>query len=491
MSSIGAGSNQPISLPKTEAIEKKTMLDKGIDAVKEKTAKGTLVGDHYVAAGALTVVGGIAAVAGVAKLADNVPLVKSAVDVVVSKGTGGAINLAASVVLAEDAVQSLKEGKNIKGSAEALGAAVTGLGGVELVGRQFNIPYMDRAFTATGEFIGKNSQAIIGGASAIGGGVAIKSGIDDLKEDKKLKGGAKIAGGVVGIAGGTELIGRQFGIKYMDRALTGPIQAVFTSKGGLGVSGAVVAVTGAGTGVDGVRRLATGKGIVNDAVGTAELAAAVTGITGGTSLVGMAVGNETLKQVFPKNADVIGAVALGAGAVGLSKFTVNDMKEKGVTVINAATGTAAVMAGAGAVEVIGSKFGIPVAKAAFEKSWEPVLALGLGAASYKMGANAVKEVKDGKGGNALGQGAVAVVLGASSAALVGHAFKIPGLEQMGTKMLETTWKVAEPVVETAVKNPVATLVGVGVIGGVGAYTYYHNKNKAKEAEPPKAEAAAK
>ncbi|MFN8672805.1 MAG: hypothetical protein U0457_12085 [Candidatus Sericytochromatia bacterium] len=31
-------------------VEKKTMLEKGVDFAKEKTAKGTLVGDHYVLA---------------------------------------------------------------------------------------------------------------------------------------------------------------------------------------------------------------------------------------------------------------------------------------------------------------------------------------------------------------------------------------------------------------------------------------------------------
>ena len=49
MSGINTGSNQPIKTIKVEAVEKKTMLDKGVDAIKEKTAKGTIIGDHYVA----------------------------------------------------------------------------------------------------------------------------------------------------------------------------------------------------------------------------------------------------------------------------------------------------------------------------------------------------------------------------------------------------------------------------------------------------------
>src|SRR5689334_8929751 len=99
------------------------MLDKTLDFAKEKTQKGTLVGDHYVAVGAGTLVGGIAAVAAVAKIADKVPAVEKAVEVVVSKGTGGAITLATSVLLAEDAYQSFQEGSTIKAGAETFGAA--------------------------------------------------------------------------------------------------------------------------------------------------------------------------------------------------------------------------------------------------------------------------------------------------------------------------------------------------------------------------------
>jgi hypothetical protein len=479
VSSIGTGSNQPL-VQSTTKTEYKTTLDKMGDFTKKNTADGTLLGDHYVVAGGTALAVGIPAV-----VLANKYLPQVAKDVIVSKGTGGAINLAASYILAEDAVQSFKDGKTIKAGAETLGATVTGLGGVELVGRQFNIPYAKEAFTATGKFIGNNSKAIIGVGSAGGGVAAIVSGVNDIKDDNKLKGSAKIAGGVVGIAGGAELVGRQFGIKYLDRALTGPLQAVFTSKGGLVVSGGIVAATGLGSAGDGIRRMTTGKGVVNDIIGTAEVTAGVTAITGGTSLVGMATGNEALKKAFVENADVIGAVALGAGATGLAKYTVNDIKEKGVTIVNAATGTGAVFAGLGAVEVVGSKFGIPVAEKAFEKGWQPVLAAGFGVASYRFGAKAAEEIQKGHGGNAAGNIAGAVVAGGASLALAGNAFKIPVLEDVGSKVLETTGDIVGPVVKTMVEHPGASLaVGLITAGALGTAYYVNKHNGESKAEAP-------
>lgn len=482
----GAGS-QPQNIEKgnkSEPVEKKTTLDKGVEFVHDKTKKGTIVGDHYIAAGALGVIGGVATVAGVAKIADKVPAVEKALELAFNKGTGGAVALASSVILAEDAVQSFKEGKSVLGGAEALGAAVGGLGGVELIGRKFDIPIAKEALTATGKFIGKNSMAIIGGGAVVGGGVAAVSGASDLKEGKSLKGAIKLASGTVGMLGGGELIGRQFGIKYLDRALTGPAKAIFTSKGGLGVSGVAIAGTGAAAGVDGVRRLTQNKGFVNDLVGTAEVTASIAAATGGTSLLGVAVGNETMKKAFTSSGEVIGGVALEAGAVALGKHTVKSMSEKGVTLLNTATGTGAVLMATGGAEVIADKFGIPVLNKAFSKTWEPVLGAGLGLASYKFGAGAVREVKEGNAGNAIGQGALSLVTGAGSAAVLGHALKIPGLETMGEKMLHTAGEIASPVFEFAVKNPFVTLGAVAVAGGAGAYAYY-SKHKGDEKEVPK------
>lgn len=475
MSGLSVGGSQPIIPQQSQPIEKKTTLEKGVDVLKENTKKGTLVGDHYVAVGAGTLVGGVAAVSGAVKLANAVPAVDKALSVLTSKGTLGAVALTGSAVLAEDAAKSFKDGKTVKGLAESGGAAVVGLGGVELVGRQFNIKYADRALSATGEFLGKNSLAIVGAGASAGGAYAIKSGVDDIKDGKKVLGTAKVAAGSVGVLGGVELVGRQFNIPIAREALTGVPKRLLSTGVGLTAAGGAIALTGGAAAVDGVRRMTTGKGIVNDAIGVAELTAGTAAITGGASVIGIATKSEALKSVFPKTVDVIGGVALGAGAVALGKHTANSIKEKGLTVGSAATGTASALAALGSTQVLANKFGVPVLDKAISKTWQPVVAVGLGVAAFKLGKDAISESKENVT-NGLGKGAGALVLGGASAAIAGKALNIPVLNTMGEKVLTTAGKVVEPVVEFAVKNPGKTLAAVAVAGGVGAYMYYQKKN---------------
>ncbi|MGE3728784.1 MAG: hypothetical protein AB7I41_24765 [Candidatus Sericytochromatia bacterium] len=478
------GKTQPA--PKTEAPQKQTTLDKGVDWVKEKTQKGTLVGDHYIAAGAGTLVGGTAAIAGVAKIADNVPAVEKALDFVFNKNgklLAGSISLGASAVLAEDAIQSFKEGSTVKALAETGGAAVTGLGGVELVGRQFNIPVANKALSKTLDFMGDNAQALIGTGAAAGGAAAIKKGVDEISQGNTGKGAAYAAGGAVALLGGGELIGRQFNVPVLKEALTGPAKALFTSKGGMGVAGGAVALTGAGAVVDGARRLSTGKGIVNDAVGMLEMTAGVTAAAGGTTLVGMATGSEKLTQALPETAHFIGATAALGTAVALGKYTATSMQKDGLTYLNAATGAGAALAGLGGVELVADKLGVSVLDKAFTKGWKPVLGAGLAVASYKLGAGAVAEAKDGNMLNAAGQAGLGFMTAAGSAAVLGDALNIPVLDTFGSKTLEFIGdKMAKPVFEFAVKNPGLTLGALAVAGGAGAYAYYNNKGEKEAAQ---------
>lgn len=472
---LGGGvPSQSYAPEKTEGVSKKTLLEKGLDVAKEKTAKGTLVGDHYVLAGGAAAVGTLAAGAAVVKIAGKVPAVDLALKALTSSGAGAVVNGGASYVLAEDAVKSFKNGKTVKGSVEAVASAGTGLAALELGAKQVGVDF--RPLRATSEFVGKHAQSIGAGVAVVGGGVAIKSGIDDLKEGKKLKGGTKIAAGTVAIAGGAELVGREFGVKYMDRALTGPIKAVFGNNGvGVGVAGVAIAGAGVVAGYDGVKRLTKNKGIGNDLIGIAEVTGATTAVTGGASLVGVATKNQALAGVFKQNADVIGAVALGAGAVAMGKYTADSMKKNGVTLVNSATATGTGLATLGVLSIAGEKVGVKALASSFDKGWKPVAAAGLGLATYKLAKGAVREAKEGNAVNALGQGGAAVVTGGVSLAIAGKAFNIPFLSTAGEKMLSASAKVLEPVVRTAVEHPFATLGVVAVASGAGAYAYYHSK----------------
>lgn len=477
----------PVSSATPAEAPHKTTLDKGIDWVKEHTKKGTLVGDHYIATGAGALVGGTAAIAGVAKIADAVPAVEKALDFTFNKNgklLAGSVSLGAAYVLGEDAVQSIKEGSTAKALAETAGAAMAGLGGVELIGRQFDIPGVNRALTKTLDFLGDNAKAVVGAATLTGGAAAIKKGVDEMQEGKTLKGAAYAAGGSVALLGGTELIGRQFNIPLAKKALTGPAKALFTSKGGMAVAGGAIALTGTGAVADGARRLTTGKGAVNDAIGVAEITAGVTAATGGASLVGMATGSEKLAAALPESAHFIGATAALGSAVALSKYTVKSLQKDGLTFINTATGTGAALAALGGAELIADKLGVPVVNKAFSKGWQPVLGAGLAVTSFKLGSGAVAEAKEGNLLNAAGQAGLSFMSAAGSAALLGDALNIPVLDRFGKKSLEFVGdKVVAPVLEFAVQNPFLTLGALTVAGGAGAYAYYKNKS-GKEEEAP-------
>lgn len=480
----GSSGSQPVQNQAKTQEQVKTTLDKAVDFAKEKTQKGTLVGDHYIAVGAGTLVGGTAAVAGVAKIADAVPAVEQALEFVFEKNGKlllGAGALGTAYVLGEDAIQSFKEGSSVKAGFETLGAVTAGLGGVEAVGRQYNIPGAKRALSATADFVSDKAMGIGGGLAAAGGAAAIKKGVEEIADGNTLKGAAYAAGGAVGVLGGAELVGRQFNVPVLKSALTGPAKAIFTSKGGMVASGGAIGLTGVGTVADGVRRLTTGKGIVNDAIGVAEVAAGVTAATGGTTLVGMATGSEKLARALPESAEYIGAAAALGTSVAAAKFTYSSVKENGVTLLNTATGVGSALAGLGAVELVGEKLGVQVANQAFSKGWKPVVGVGLAAATYKFGKGAANELKEGNMMNAAGQAGLSFLSAAGSAATLGDALNIPILGDMGEKVFKVAGDVAEPVFEFAVEHPFVTLGAVAVAGAAGVYTYTKNKDAEEEA----------
>ncbi len=479
MSDISLGANVGVPIPaKTEATEKKTVIEKTGEFFHDKTKKGTLVGDHYVAAGALGTVGVVATVAGVAKVADKVPAVAAGLKAIGNNMDiiGGGVLIASSVALGQDAKKSLENGKSLRGGVEVALGTVAGLGGTELLAERAGIPVLKDALSGPAKFVGKNAMAIVGAGAAAGGIAAGVSGVNDITDGKTGKGAAKTAAGLVATLGGAELIGRQFNIPYVQKALTGPAQAIFTSKGGLGAAGVAIAGTGVAAAIDGTNRLLKGKGVVNDAIGVTEVTASIAAATGGASLVGVATGSEKLKQIFPQSVEIVGGVALAGAAYVVGKNAVQDGAKNGVTLSNTAKGTAAALLAVGSTHVLADKVGVTAVESVLKnQGYKTVAALGLGVASVKMGSSALKEIKDGKPGNALGQGAGAVLAGATSLGLVGSAYKIPGLQQIGDVAWKGAEKVVEPVVKFAVTHPGTTLAGIAVAGGAGAYLYYHNK----------------
>ncbi|HEY9839183.1 MAG TPA: hypothetical protein V6D23_01910, partial [Candidatus Obscuribacterales bacterium] len=425
----------------------------GVDDVKEGdylTGAAKLAGGGVAALGGAEIIGQAYDV-GVLKGLVSTPAKKIAeVAVKNAGGIGGTAIAGAGAALAISGVKDLKEGETMLGGAKLAGSAIAGLGGAELVGRNYDIPVMKDALSGTAKWVGNNVKAVTGGVAAAGGVFATVDGIKRLgdKDQSKWLAGAEIAGGVVGTLGGAELVGRNFNIPVLNQALTGPVKFMFTSKGGIGVSGGVIAASGLGATADGVRRLTTQKGIVNDAVGVAEFTAGVAGVTGGASIIGFATGSEKLMKVFPENIDVLGGAALVGGAFAMGKHTLDSAKKDGVNLINTGTATASALMATGGTQIIVNKFGVEAANKTFMKGYETIAAAGLGVATYKLGEMAVKDaaayVKDTddvvSGLKAIGLGTAAVAAGTTATGLVGHAYNIPVLENAARKVLEKGWQ---------------------------------------------------
>ncbi|PIQ29120.1 hypothetical protein COW36_17990 [bacterium (Candidatus Blackallbacteria) CG17_big_fil_post_rev_8_21_14_2_50_48_46] len=430
----------------------------------------------------------------------NIPVMKQALSTPLEKAyahkeaIAGAAIATGGALLLKDGVENLKDGNSVMGGIELTGGSLAVLGSAELVGRRYNIPVMKEALSTPAEWVGKNVKAVTGAAAVTGGAAALVKGAKDLSEGKKLQGGAEIAGGVVGTLGGAELIGRQYNIPVMKEALTGTAKALFTSKGGIIVSGGAVAASGLAAGADGVRRLTTQKGIINDAVGVAEVTAGVAGATGGASLIGLATQNEKLIKAFPENLPILGGTALIATSAALGKYTAEDIKANGFEITHVATGTAAALTAMGGTQLIADKLGVPMLDKAFDKGWKPVAAVGLGATAYKLGELTLEQADQmlekpglGRGLITAGAATATVLTGAGAVAVTGNVLGIPVLENAGMKVLNGTKtgvvktaefvsdKAIKPVFEFAVKHPGVTLGALAVAGGVGYYAY--NKNK--------------
>ncbi len=431
----------------------------------------------------------------------NIPVLNQAISYPVKKayehgqailgaglGAGGA-------ALIKDGIDNLKEGNTVLGGAELAGGSLATLGGAELIGRQYNIPGVKNALSTPAKWVGDNVKAVTGVVAVGGGAAAIAKGVSDVKEGKKLQGGAEIAGGVVGVLGGTELVGRQYNIPVAREALTGSAKAIFTSKGGIIAGGVVAAGAGLAAGADGIRRMTTQKGVLNDAIGVAEVTAGVAGATGGASLIGLATKNEKLMRAFPENLPILGGVALMGTAAALTKFTIEDAKENGLQMTQVATGTGAAVAAMGGTQLIADKLGIPVLDKAFDKGWKPVAALGLAATAAKLGQITVEQgqqmIKAPSTGKGLVTAAAAtgtVLVGAGAVATTGSVLGIAGMEKAGMAVLNGTKngviktgnfafeKVAKPIFEFAVDHPGVTLGALAVAGGVGYYVYTQNKD---------------
>lgn len=250
--------------------------------------------------------------------------------------------------------ESGKLGNGAMAAASAVGGLASTLGGVELIGRRYDIPVAKEALTGTMEFLANSPAATTVGGALLTGGAAIAAtqGVKNAIEGGNEFGTAALGiGAVAGGLGGVEMMGNGLGLEATKGLLT---------ENGFLVGGASVAGVGAAWATSASRRI-----VDNGLSGRRglELAAGAAAVPAGVAVA--AQGLESQLGIATKVADaavntsqVVGGVGLGLAAVGFGKQAVDAAKEGKFesTVFNGALSATSAAAGLG---LIGEGMGIP------------------------------------------------------------------------------------------------------------------------------------
>lgn len=389
-----------------------------------------------------------------------------------------------SALAAHDAVVNDLPERPFKGTAK-LAAGVAGtLGGVEIVGHSLDIPLLKNALsTPLGKLV-DNGQGVLGVAVAGGGLAAGKFALGRFQ--KAVQGEARgrnlslgVASGVTSAAatlGGVELIGRNFQVPVVDKALTGTIEALASGSAGAVLGGALLTGGAAQLASEAVGNFRRGG---NDFVTLAEGMGAVTAGLGGVQLAGHGLGIQATEGLLTEHGALALGVALSGSGASALRTSLKDIKTSGLRPLNSLGLTAAAGLLPAGVGVAADSLGLQAASHFLGNLAFTGVGLGLGATSLALGRSTVNSARQGDLMNAAGLGLATAGAGAAGLASAGYGLQVPGLETAGRKLLSVTlepfWdKIVAPSGQFLFSNPVAggACLALGV-GGYLAARYYH------------------
>lgn len=398
---------------------------------------------------------------------------------------GAGISVLGATAVHDAVVNDVGE-NNVKATAKIAVGSAAALGGAEIVGRTFDIPVMEQAFSGV---VFDHGQALIGGALLAGAGMAGKAAVQQFEKlgeagsNKAVHGaigtGAAVGSVAAGLAG-AELVGRDLGIPVIDKAFTGTVEfltktaAASVVGGGLLVGGAVVAGTQA------AKNLAGGNG--NDYATAAMVSGAAAGGLGGLEILGHGLGLEATKGIFTEHAGALGGLTVSAFGGAVARHAGKSLKKNGATPFNSLALTGGISAmGAGAGLAAWSLGASEVSKLVGDGT-TAVAGLGLGLSTYAFGKKAVESAKSGHFGNALFHGTGAAASAAGGLYAVGSGLGIQALEQAGDKVIDATVRplaehVIGPSLEFLFENPALGGVGLALIVGGYAYSQWSKSQK--------------
>ena len=393
-----------------------------------------------------------------------------------------------SALAAHDAVVNDFSERPVKGTAKLAAGVLGTLGGAQIVGSSLNIPVLDHALSTPVSKALDNGQAIVGAAVAGGGIAAGKFAVERFQaaangEAKARNLSLGVASAVTSAAatlGGVELIGRNFQIPVVDKALTGTIE--YLSAGGVGsVAGGTLLAGGAvQLGSEAINNFKKGG---NDFITLAEGMGAVTAGLGGVQLAGHGLGLKATEGLLTEHGELMAATLLtGSGASAL-RTSIKDIQKSGLRPINSLGLTASAGLIPGGLAVAADSLGMKAASHFLSDSAVTGLGLGMGVTSFAVGRSAVDSAREGDLMNAAGKGLASAALGAGGLFTVGAGAHIPGLETAGRKVLENTlepfWNhVVSPSAQFLFNNPIAggACLAIGV-GGYLAMRYHRSQNE--------------
>lgn len=390
-----------------------------------------------------------------------------------------------SALAAHDAVVNDLPERPFKGTAK-LAAGVAGtLGGLQMVGMSLSIPVLDQALTTPLGKLADHGEAVLGAAVAGGGLAAGNFAVKRFKaaaqgESRSRNLALGVASAVTSAAatlGGAELIGRNFQIPVVEKALTGTIEALSTGNVGAVTAGTLLVGGGAQLASEALQNFRKGG---NDFVTLAEGMGAVTAGLGGVQLAGHGLGLKATEGLLTQHGELVLATALTGSGVSALRTSVKEMQKAGIRPLNSLGLTAAAGLIPGGLAVAADTVGLPtgilgdVALAG--------VGLGMGLTGYAVGRSAVESAQQGDLMNAAGKGLASATLAAGGLGAVGYGTHIPGLEQAGRKILQNTvepfWDhVVVPSAQFLFNNPLAG--GACLALGVGGYlaARYHRSQQ--------------
>lgn len=394
----------------------------------------------------------------------------------------GAATALFGAAMAHDAVVNDLGQHNWRAAGKISFGVTAALGGTQAVGLAYNIPYLDDALSGTVVRAFRNGEAILGtgllGGAALSGRYAADrfQAAAASSEGRALnlaKGtGATLTTAAAGL-GGAELIGRNFEIAGLDRALTGTVEYLSGSPVAAVAGGALLL---GGAGVLASETLSQLEG--NELATTARGLGAVTAALGGVQLAGHGLGIQATEGLLTEHADVMSGLAVSAFGAALTRRSLKSMASDGLGLKNSFGLTVGAAALPGGLGIASSALGWGGAELAARASGLGAgLGLGVGAAAF--GRNALTNAREGKPVAALAQGGLAATSAVTSLALIGDALEIKALSNLAEGISKVT---VEPVWDHVI-SPASTwlfqhpLAGAAVLGlGLGAYIYFHRKD---------------